>query len=375
MNAGSDCIVVGLGAMGSAAAYHLARRGQAVLGFDRFRPPHAQGSSHGATRIIREAYFEHPAYVPLVQRAYDLWRELEQRSGAVLHRRTGGLMIGREESAVVAGALRSAREHRLAHELISAVEIRRRFPALCPDDDMMGVLEPRAGILFPERCVAAHLALAREAKAELHLDEPVLRWEADRAGARVFTPRGEYASRRLIVAAGPWVQSLFPALALPFKIERQVLYWFGSHDAGDRFDASRCPVHLWQFDGRHYFYGFPDLGEGIKVARHHDGRLTTPDTVDTDVSIEEIEDMRGLLRRFLPLADGPLRKSAVCLYTNTPDEHFFLDRHPAHPGVLIVSPCSGHGFKFASVIGEIVADLVVDGHSRFDLSLFRSRFA
>lgn len=374
MTPDGDCIVAGLGAMGSAAAYHLARCGQKVLGFDRFRPPHDRGSSHGATRIIREAYFEHPAYVPLVQRAYELWSELEQRSGAVLQRRTGGLMIGREASDVVQGALRSAREHGLAHELIAAAEIRRRFPALCPDDDMVGVLEPRAGILFPERCVAAHLTLAREAGAELRFDEPVLRWEAARDGVRVLTPRGEYVSRRLVVATGPWMQALLPALAWPLTIERQVLYWFGAQSGGDLFDPSRCPIHLWQFDGQRYFYGFPDLGEGVKVARHHDGRVTTADEVDRDVAIEEIEDMRSVVRRFLPLADGPLRGSAVCLYTNTPDEHFLIDRHPAHPEVLIVSPCSGHGFKFASAIGEIVAGLIVDGRSRFDLSLFRARF-
>ena len=168
-----DSIVVGLGAMGSAAAYHLTRRGHTVLGFDRFRPPHAHGSSHGETRIIREAYFEHPAYVPMVQRAYALWHELEERSGKVLYQPTGGLMIGAADSELVAGALLSAREHGLAHQLIGAAEIRRRFPALQPPDDMVGVLEPRAGILFPERCVAAHLELAREAGADLHFDEPV----------------------------------------------------------------------------------------------------------------------------------------------------------------------------------------------------------
>ena len=187
-------IVVGLGAMGGAAAYHLARRGHRVLGFDRFRPPHTQGSSHGETRIIREAYFEHPVYVPMVQRAYELWAELEQRIGAVLYRRTGGLMIGTAESELVTGALRSAQEHRLAYELIGAAEIRERFPALQPADDMVGVLEPRAGILFPEQCIAAHLALAREAGAELHFDEPVLNWTADGSGVRVSTHQGEYRS-------------------------------------------------------------------------------------------------------------------------------------------------------------------------------------
>lgn len=368
-----ESIVVGLGAMGSAAACHLAHRGGTVLGFDRYRPPHAVGSSHGDTRIIRETYFEHPIYVPMVQRAYELWSELEQRSGVVLYRRTGGLMIGAAESELVAGALRSAHEHGLAHELIGAREIRKRFPALQPADDMVGVLEPRAGVLFPELCVAAHLDLAQEAGADLRFDEPVLRWEPDGGGVRVFTQRGEYRASHLIATAGAWMSALFPDLALPFAIERQTLYWFEPPVAGDLFDPERCPIHLWQFDGRRFFYGFPDLGEGVKVGRHHHGRIGTLDTVDRDVSAEEVDDIRGLVRRFVPRADGALRRSAVCLYTNTPDEHFWIDRHPAHANVLIVSPCSGHGFKFSGVIGEIVADWVTEGGSRFDLSLFRAR--
>lgn len=360
--------------MGSAAAYHLARRGHKVLGFDRFHPPHAQGSSHGETRIIREAYFEHPVYVPMVQRAFELWAELEERSRTALYRQTGGLMIGAVESELVTGALRSAREHGLAHELIGAGEIRERFPALQPAGDMVGVLEARAGVLFSERCVAMHLEWAREAGADLNFDEPVLTWAARGSGVQVSTPRGEYGAQHLIATAGPWGSGLFPELALPFAVERQTVYWFEAQRAADLFDPKRCPVHLWQFDGRHFFYGFPDLGRGVKVARHHDGPTTTPDLADRDVSADEVEDIRDLVRRFVPRADGPLRKSAVCLYTNTPDEHFWIDRHPAHPQVLIVSPCSGHGFKFASVIGEIVADSLVEGRSRFDLSLFRARF-
>ena len=258
-------------------------------------------------------------------------------------------------------------------ELIGAAEIRQRFPALQPPDDMVGVLESRAGILFPERCVAAHLELAREAGADLHFDEPVQSWQADDDGIRVFTDRGEYRARHLISTAGAWVGGLFPELAQFFAIERQAIFWFEAQTMPEHFTAERLPVHLWQFDGRSFFYGFPDLGDGVKVARHHHGRTVAPDAVDRDVSAEEVEDIRTLVRRFVPGADGPLRKSAVCLYTNTPDEHFWIDRHPSHPHVLIVSPCSGHGFKFAGVIGEIVADTLIEGRSRFDLSLFRSR--
>ena len=235
MASSCETIVVGLGAMGSAAAYHLARRGHTVLGFDRFRPPHSHGSSHGETRIIREAYFEHPAYVPMVQRAYELWHELEQRSGNVLYRPTGGLMIGAAQSELVTGSLRSARQHGLAHELIGAGEIRQRFPALQPADDMVGVFESRAGVLFPERCIAAHLELAREAGADLRFDEPILGWESDDRGVRVFTHRGEYRARHLIATVGAWVGGLFPELAQFFAIERQTIFWFEAQATPDLF--------------------------------------------------------------------------------------------------------------------------------------------
>jgi sarcosine oxidase len=373
MPASYEHVVVGLGAMGSAAAYHLARRGRRVLGLDRFTPPHALGSSHGESRIIREAYFEHPVYVPLVQRAYALWSELEQRSGARLYMKTGGLMIGLPDSDLVAGALRSARGHGLAHEILAADDVRARFPTLQPEPDMVGVLEPRAGVLFPQACIGAHLDLARAAGAQLRFDEPVLRWERLGQRIRVITARGEYLADSAIVAAGPWVSDLFPELALPFAIERQVLHWFAPDLATDAFDPARCPVHLWQFDGRQFFYGFPDLGSGVKLARHHHGAITTVSAVDRTVDAAEVDDIRALARRFVPHAATTLLRSDVCLYTNTPDEHFWLDRHPAHPQVLVVSPCSGHGFKFASAIGEIVADEIVGAPPRFDLSLFRSR--
>jgi len=375
-----DAVVVGLGAMGSATTYHLASRGRSVLAFDQFTPPHARGSSHGETRIIREAYFEHPSYVPLLQRAYALWHELEQSAGDTLFVATGGLMLGAPDSAIVSGALRSAREHALRHEYLTAREVRSRFPALRPDDDMVAVLEPRAGVLFPERCVAAHLDLARRSGADLRCNERVLRYEAGADGVRVFTAQAHFDAATLIVTAGAWAARLFPDLKLPLQAERQVLYWF-EPAAPAPFLPDCCPVHLWQFDGQHFFYGFPDMrasagtgtGTGVKVARHHDGALVDPDTVDRAVSADEVAAMRSIVRRYLPGADGPLRQATVCVYTNTPDEHFWLDRHPTHSQVLIASPCSGHGFKFASVIGEVLADLATTGQSAFDLGLFRAR--
>lgn len=358
MTATFDVAIAGLGAMGSAAAHCLADRGQRVIAFDRFHPPHDRGSSHGESRIIREAYFEHPVYVPMVQRAYDLWSELERRNGTMLYSRTGGVMIGAPESTLVKGALRSAREHDLAHEVLAAPELRARFPAFAVPDDMIGVVEPRAGVLFAERCVRAQVSLAQAAGAEVHATEPVLRWEARGDGVRVFTAAGPYDARWLVVCAGAWVGTLFPDLELPFTVERQTLYWFDPAAPFDAFDPRHCPIHLWQFDDGQFFYGFPDLGNGVKVARHHHGVSVAIDQVRREVSAAEIADIRGLVRRFVPRADGTLRKAAVCLYTNTPDEHFWIDAHAAHPHVLIVSPCSGHGFKFAPVIGEIVADWV-----------------
>ena len=368
-----DVIIAGLGAMGSAAALHLARRGARVLGLDRHTPPHRLGSSHGDTRIIREAYFEHPVYVPMVQRAFELWRELEQMSGTSLLRETGGLMIGRPESELVAGARRSAEAHRLAHALLGASEVRARFPALHPQDDMVAVWEPRAGILFPEACISATLAQARQHGAALCFAEPVQNWEADGGSVRVSTTHGEYRARQLIITAGAWVGSLLPTLDLRFAIERQVLHWFEAARDTELFAAQRCPVHLWQFDGGRFFYGFPDLGSGVKVAFHHDGEVTTVESVRREVAPEEVDATRAVLRRFLPAANGPLRASVVCVYTNTRDGHFFIDHHPRHPQVLIASPCSGHGFKFAPVIGEVLADIVQDLPPRFDLQLFRWR--
>jgi len=354
--------------MGSAAVYHLAKRGARVLGIDRFHPPHAFGSSHGQTRIIREAYFEHPAYVPLVQRAYVLWDELAPQTGTQLFMQTGGLMIGAPQSAVVAGARLSAETHRLPFQVLSAEEIHRRFPALRPAEEMIGILEPRAGILFPEKCIAAHLDHATG--AELNFHEQVARWEIQGGEVQVVTDKDTYACSHLVLSAGSWLKQLVPEL--PLVVERQVLFWFGSSDPG-LFQPHRCPIHLWEHSPDKYFYGFPDVGNGVKVAGHHEGEITDPDKINRTVSSQEIKGMQQLVLPFVPALTGPCIESVVCMYTNTPDGHFLIDRHPAQPQVLLVSPCSGHGFKFSAAIGEVVADLVRDGRSRFDLSLFRFR--
>ena len=365
-----DVAILGLGAMGSAAAYHLARRGVNVLGIDRFDPPHSWGSSHGETRVIREAYFEHPSYVPLVQRAYELWAELEQEAGEQLYLKTGGVKIGARDSEVFSGAVQSAREHKLSHEILDRVQIQKRFPGINPAPGMMGVLEPRAGILFPEKCVAAYLKLARILGAELRMNEPVIAWDARPDHVKVRTAAGEYLARKLIVTTGPWLGEILPEVAALLTVERQVLLWFAAKSEG-LFAHARFPIHLWEYEPQKMFYGFPDLGAGVKFAFHHQGEITNPNAVNREVTSQDIEAIRGLLKRFLPEANGEFLRGTVCLYTNTPDGHFIIDQHPGTDRVLVGSPCSGHGFKFASGVGEVLADLALYGKSPMDLSLFR----
>jgi len=365
-----DAIVVGLGAMGSATAFHLARRGARVLGLDRFAPPHPWGSSHGRSRIIREAYFESPVYVPLVQRAYWLWRELEQLSGKTIFMQTGGLMFGPRDGTVVPGALESARYHALPHQELSAGDMHRRFPGFHPAVGMVGVWEPRAGYLVPEAAVEAHLALAAREGAALHPNEPVLRWRASGGQVLVETVLGTYQARRLVLAAGAWVGQLLAELSLPLSVERMVLYWFRS--AGPQlFAPERFPIFIGEYAPGRIWYGIPDAGDGLKVALHDHGALADPDNMRREVQSEEIAYIRSLVRAMLPAADGAPADTAVCMYTNTPDGHFILDTHPSHPEVLIASPCSGHGFKFSSAIGELLADMALQGATQFDMAPFR----
>ncbi len=367
-----DVIIIGLGAMGSAAAFHLADRGLRVLGLDRFRPPHNFGSSHGQTRIIREAYFEGPAYVPLVQHAYNLWEKLEQQVGTRLFLKTGGLMLGRPESIVVSGARKSAETYHLPHEILSASEVTSRFPAIRPASDMIGVLEPRAGILFPERCIAAHLQMAQERGAELRFDEQVARIELADSGVRVISNRDEFSGSQIVLSCGSWLSSLVPELHLSLVVERQIQFWFTTSKP-EIFQPQRCPIHLWEHVPGRFFYGFPDLGNGAKVAGHHEGRIINPDHIDRNVSREEVGAMQKAVKPFLPNLDGPCLSSAVCMYTNTPDGHFLIDFHPDCDRVLLVSPCSGHGFKFSAAIGSVVADLITTRKTTFDLTPFHFR--
>jgi sarcosine oxidase len=370
-----DAIVIGLGVMGSAATWRLASRGLRVLAFDRYTPPHPFGSTHGRSRIIREAYFEHPSYVPFVRRAYELWDETERASGERLFLRTRGLMIGSPDGEVVAGSLGSAREHGVQHELLTSAEVRRRFPVLRPDDGMVALLEERSGILFPEAIVNAQLRLARAAGAELRTETPVISWSADGNGARVTTGNGsEHVAERLVLAAGPWMPQLLRGLDVPIECERQLMYWFVPVEPAG-FDPASCPIAIWDDPGRPAFATFPDLGDGVKFAIHHGGAPAEPDTLDRTSHPEDEEAARDCLARYVPAANGALKEAAVCIYTNAPDEHFIIDYLDDARRVLIVSACSGHGFKFGSAVGEAVACLATDTQPPVDLSPFAlSRF-
>jgi sarcosine oxidase len=366
-----DSIVVGLGAHGSAAAYHLAKRGQSVLGFDRFARGHTLASFGGLSRIIRLSYYEHASYVPLLKRAWDLWRRLERESGEALLTQTGGLYMGRPEGELVSGALASARTHDLEHELLDNADLRRRYPVFDVDPQWIGVLDAQAGWLAPERSVETHLRQAERHGATLRFAEPIERWEPDGDGVRVTTSIGSYRARRLVIAAGSWLPRLLPQLAPHLWVERNVLFWFEPRGELDAF--ARLPVYIVEDTDRLY-YGFPyDPGNGLKMAGLHFGDRVDPDTVDREAGAADEERVRGWLRRRMPLANGERRRAQVCMYTNSPDGHFIIDREGP---VTYASACSGHGFKFASAVGEVLADLSISGRSSLDIGfLSASRLA
>lgn len=370
---GYDVIVVGLGGMGSATLYHLARRGVRVLGVEQFGALHDRGSSHGDSRIIRETYFEHPLYVPLVQRAHELWRDLEAASEKSLLTVHGGLMIGPPDGTVVTGTLRSAREHGLPHEILSAAEVTKRYQPFELRADVVAVFDPRAGYVDPEACTRAHFDLAAAAGAEMRFDERVVSWRATGQGVRVTTPRATYEGEKLLLSAGSWTSSLLGGLRLPLEIERQTVFWFDTPQPAPAYESRRFPIYAYEFKPGVICYGFPELSKGVKASVMHDGEIASdPEAVDRAVREEDLAALRRAIANVLPeLSRARLRGATTCLFTNTPDHDFVIDFHPQHANVLISTPCSGHGFKFASAIGELQADLLTKGSARFDLTPFR----
>jgi sarcosine oxidase len=359
-----DAIVLGVGGVGSAALFHLAGRGARVLGLERFVPGHDRGSSHGQTRLIRQAYFEHPDYVPMVRRAFELWAELEAQCGETLYHQVGLLQIGPPEGEVVSGVRESATIHGLPIENLSTEDCRKRFGGFRLPEGCEAVFESRAGYLLVERAVEAHARLAVERGAALHSGETTLSWRADGGGVVVETDRGRYSADRLVVAAGAWSGSLLGSLGISLEVRRKPLYWFRTR--GDSYRADRGGAGFL-FDLPHgCFYGFPQIDDAsIKVAEHTGGKVVAdPLIVDRELDQADQQRVAEFVAQHLSDATSECLDHAVCMYTMTPDAHFVVDRHPEHPQVVFAAGLSGHGFKFTCMLGEALAQLALDGRAK-----------
>ena len=363
-----DVVVVGVGGMGSAALYHLARRGKRVLGLERFDLLHEQGSSHGLTRIIRLAYFEHPDYVPLLRRAYELWRALEAEAGEQLLHVTGIVEGG---DRILDGVLRSCEEHDIAHEVLNGAQIAERFPAYRLPPGMDVVHQPDGGFVVPERCIVAHVEGALSHGATLRAREQVLVWEQNENGVRVATDRSVVEAATLVLTAGAWSQDVARLPPGLVRGVRQSLAWL-QPTRPELFEPGRMPVFNLALDGEH-FYGFPAHGiPGFKLGRYdHFGSGGDPDTIAREPTIEDEAPLRAFAERYFPDGAGPTVALKTCLFEPSPDEHFLIDRHPDAPSAVVAAGFSGHGYKFCSVVGEILADLALDGSTRHDIGLFR----
>lgn len=369
-----DVIVLGgAGGIGTAALYQLARRGARVLGLDRFPPGHDRGSSHGQSRIIRMAYHEHPNYVPLVRRAYELWRELEAASERPLLDEVGLLVAGLAQGEIVSGVQRSAAQHSLPVETLSAGEVRRRFPGYRVPDDFVMLFERQAGYLLVEECIKAHARAAEAAGAELRSGVTVHEWRIDGSNAVVVTDQGTMTADRLVVTAGAWASELLASLAVPFKVIRKPVFWYRTAEKAYRRDTG-CPCFLFETLGG-FFYGFPQIDErGVKVAEHTGGEFV-PDPLDVDRGLHQVEQRRieDFLTTHLPGVSRECAAHSVCMYTTSPDGHFVVGRHPQHEQVVFTAGLSGHGFKFAPVLGEVMAELALDGTTRHAIEFLSPR--
>jgi sarcosine oxidase len=365
-----DAIVLGAGGIGSAALYHLAQRGLRVVGIDRFQPPHDRGSSHGHTRVIRQAYFEHPDYVPLLIESYRLWRELEHNTGRQLLHQIGLVEVGPADGVVVPGVLRAATQHNLAVESMNAADVRQRWPGLNVHDSQIAVYEPTAGYLLVEDCVQAHLDAARNAGAELRPNTELLEWSADSHSVRVRTSGGELTAKHLIVTAGAWAGKMLAGFNIPLTVRRKSMFWFETRESSH--GPAALPVFLFELpDG--VFYGFPKLdSRGVKVAEHSGGHIVeNPLAVDRGVDADERRRLIDFVSSHLPGVSPNVTDHAVCLYTMSPDEHFIVDSHPQHANVVFAAGLSGHGFKFATILGRALVDLALDGTTDLPIDFLR----
>ena len=360
-----DVAIAGLGGIGSAIAAHCAARGGSVIGLEQFGPAHDRGSSHGRSRMIRQAYFEDPAYVPLVLRSYELWRALEKQTGEELLRITGVISAGAENSEIISGTQRSSAEHGLALEKLSQAQVRERYPSVRLLADEVALFEPNGGVLDPEKAVRAHLKAAQSRGAELRFETAMRNWEAANGGVTIHLADGEkIQARKLILSLGPWFKQVLEGLGVPLRIQRNVQVWFAP--STNSYRSPGFPAFLVDRPGLPApLYGFPDFGDGVKAAFHGSGDLTTADELDREVEIaHDVAPVARAMDDWMPGAAATFREAKPCMYSLTPDSHFVVDRHPTHADVVLCGGFSGHGFKFAPVIGEIAADLALDGGSR-----------
>jgi sarcosine oxidase len=363
-----DVAIAGLGGMGSAIAAHCASRGVSVIGLEQFGPAHDRGSSHGKSRMIRKAYFEDADYVPLVLRSYELWRALERDSNQELLRIIGVLSVGDAESEIITGTRRSAAQHDIAIEAWSKEQVRERYPSLQLLENETGLFEPDGGVLDPEAAVRAHLKVAAAAGAELRFETGMRNWEADGDGVEInFADGSVVSARKLVLSLGPWFQETLAALGVSLRVQRNVQAWFSP--ASNLYDAGRFPAFLLDRAGLPApLYGFPDFGDGLKIAFHGHGLLTTADEVEREVEMDrDVTPIVRAMDQWMPGGAAKFREATPCMYSLTPDTNFVIDRHPAHANVVLCGGLSGHGFKFAPVIGEIAADLALEGRSRHEV--------
>jgi monomeric sarcosine oxidase len=381
-----DIIVLGIGGIGSAVLDQLAQRGLHAVGIDRFRPPHDRGSTHGHTRVIRQAYFEHSSYVPLLRESYRLWHELEERTGQHLYKEVGLIEIGPADGVVVPGVLRAATEHKLSVQSLTAKEINARWPGIHSAEGLVGVFESHAGYLLVEDCVAAHLAAAERAGAKLLMETTVRDWSATPREVRVQTDIGEIAAERLVITAGPWAGQLLADLSVPLSVSRKSLFWFATgssqYDVAEGFPVFLFEVPVEDSDSVEkekgtpsIFYGFPQLDDrGVKMAEHGGGRLLKdPLTVDRSIDAEEQQRLINVARKWLPGVSPRVTDHAVCMYTMSPDEMFIVDRHPMHANVVFAAGLSGHGFKFAPVIGRALSEMALEGSTQLPIDFLSLR--
>lgn len=371
MTAEYDVAVIGLGAMGSAALAFLSARGVKTIGIDAYFPAHALSSSHGDSRLIRLGYFEDPSYVPLLRRAYQNWRALEARLRSDILTITGVLQIGAPDSKIVTGTRASCAMHGLAHEVLDKAETARRFPAFQLDSDDLAVLDPQGGYLRPEAAVMGYLKLASEDGAVLHFGERVSAVEPGDGGVTILSAAGRYRARKVIVATGSWIAELAPTLKAHAVPIRQVVAWYQPRD-GFATEPHRMPCFLRDEGPDGSYFGFPAIGgDGVKVGRHaHFREPIDPNQPNPAVNDADTALLDGFIAKRVPAAAGLRVNAVTCRYTMLPSEDFLLDFLPGNSNVVVASPCSGHGFKFTSVVGEILADLALDGGTALPTDAF-----